>query len=401
MEANEGFSIREGNETLDLKTYGFRSAINSQGNSNTISDYLNVVYSQSTEYFRKNNEGSIERLELDRKNITNNLSLKKSKISELNSEINKNQFDIENLERSKIETITEDSVHIDVAPFYIGSFITLLLTFYLFVFYSSSGYSAFYGVKKGSLGFISSNVFNDAVNKGGGVIALIILFPVIFLGLGFLIHDNLEKNKLKEKAGKKKNYWMIISLLTITFIADAFIGYKISEGIHNNNFLTGVVTKEWRFDMVFIDINFYLVLLLGFVVYVIWGFLLHFVLSHNYLKGTPQLVKLEIEQIDKRIGELKEKTHRLTIAAGEAEREMTDLERDLEKLDYKLNRIKGGSALIDIESLKGFIGEFISGWLYYLSGYYTDGIKRNATIDEVVKQKDLWLVNKMQNLDNL
>ncbi|MBK7740473.1 MAG: hypothetical protein IPI42_07925 [Saprospiraceae bacterium] len=76
------------------------------------------------------------------------------------------------------------------------------------------------------------------------------------LGLGFLIHDALEKQK----------YLFITGLLTFTLIVDAIIGYKISQSIHNNEFNAGLTNELWRFDMIYSDINFYLVIALGFVV---------------------------------------------------------------------------------------------------------------------------------------
>ena len=126
---------------------------------------------------------------------------------------------------------------------------------------------------------------------------------MIFLGLGFLIHDSLEKNEKLAKEKKPKQFGLILLLLTITFIADAFIVYKISEGVHTNDFNAGRTDELWKFNMIFSDINFYLVLILGFVVYVIWGFLLHYVLSHPYLKTESEKVKLMIENVNNKIAE--------------------------------------------------------------------------------------------------
>ena len=69
------------------------------------------------------------------------------------------------------------------------------------------------------------------------------------MGLGFLIHDALEKSK----------YGFITLLLLFTLITDSFIGYKISQGIHTNEFNAGITNEQWRFSMIYSDINFYLI----------------------------------------------------------------------------------------------------------------------------------------------
>ncbi|MDZ4667463.1 MAG: hypothetical protein SGJ00_06215 [bacterium] len=76
---------------------------------------------------------------------------------------------------------------------------------------------------------------------------MIILFPVIFLGLGFLIHDALEKQK----------YFFITGLLSFPLIVDAIIGYKISQSICAKEFNAGLSDQLWQFNMIYSDINFY------------------------------------------------------------------------------------------------------------------------------------------------
>lgn len=258
-------------EKITYTQLGFRSAQKSQSAPDAIEGYLEIVYDKFLEEQKLDEQGLKDRISKLKAEVQQEKARKQDAIAEINAN-KRNKEDkekeIEELELEKIDIRNGEGETADTTPFIIGAFITLLLTLYLFVFYSSSGYSAFYGIKPGSLGFINPNVFADATNKGGGVIALIILFPVIFLGLGFLIHDSLEKNKKLDDENKPKQYGVIITLLLITLIADAFIGYKISEGVHNNEFNAGRTDELWKFNMIFSDINFYLVLILGFVVYV-------------------------------------------------------------------------------------------------------------------------------------
>ena len=321
--------------------YGFRSAQKSQSNHEAVEGYLNNVYDKFLEEQKLDEQGLKARIS----KLKAEVHQEKTKKNDATAEISSNkrhkedkEKDLEELELEKIEIRNGDGELGDTSSFIIGAFITFLLTLYLFVFYSSSGYSAFYGIKPGSLGFINPNVFADAQNKGGGVIALIILFPVIFLGLGFLIHNSLETNKKLISKGEPKSYVLIISLLIITLIADIFIGYKISQGVHTNEFNAGLTNDTWKFKMIFEDINFYLVLVLGFVVYVIWGFLLNYVLSHSYLKTESEKVKLMIENIN---GKITEKRNELTEIISKIHRLESDIINSDNKIQEKEKDILG------------------------------------------------------------
>lgn len=197
-------------EKITYNQLGFRSAQKSQSNPEAIEGYLEIVYDKFLEDQKLDEQGIKDRISKLRADVQQEKARKQDILADINaSKQNKEdkEKEIQELEMEKIDIRNGDGETGNTTPFVIGAFITLLLTLYLFVFYSSSGYSAFYGIKQGSLGFINPNVFTDATNKGGGVIALIILFPVIFLGLGFLIHDSLDKNKKLASEKKTEAIW--------------------------------------------------------------------------------------------------------------------------------------------------------------------------------------------------
>ena len=381
--------------------FGFKSAQYATSKPDTITNFLENVYEKFLNEQRLDEQGLKDRISKLRAEVQQ----KRAKRNETTAEISSNkQFkedkekEIEDMEIEKIDIKNGEGESGDTIPFVIAAFITIFLTFYLFVFYSSSGYSAFYGVKEHSIGFINPNVFTDATNKGGGVIALIVLFPVIFLGLGFLIHDSIEKNKKNDLNGKPRQYATIAALLFITLVADAFIGYKISQGMHVNEFNDGLTDELWKFSMIYSDINFYLVIILGFVVYVIWGFLLNYVLSHTYLKTENEKIKLMIENLNSKITEKKKeladivsKINNLTNFNVTLDHEISDKEKDI--IGYE-----NGVIPINIPLLKASVGEFMGGW-----GYYTNGAFRNnaeSFISAANINKDTWLNAKILNLNS-
>jgi hypothetical protein len=387
-------------EKITYTQLGFRSAQKSQSAPDAIEGYLEIVYDKFLEEQKLDEQGLKDRISKLKAEVQQEKARKQDAIAEINAN-KRNKEDkekeIEELELEKIDIRNGEGETADTTPFVIGAFITLLLTLYLLVFYSSSGYSAFYGIKPGSLGIINPNVFADATTKGGGVIALIILFPVIFLGLGFLIHDSLEKNKKLSDDNKPKQYGVIITLLLITLIADAFIGYKISEGIHNNDFTAGRTDKLWEFNMIFSDINFYLVLILGFVVYVIWGFLLHYVLSHPYLKTENEKIKLLIENINNRISDKRKELSEIIAKIHKLEGELVTIDNKVEEKQKDIIGYENGVIPINISSLKGSIGEFLGGWQNYTHGNSSSS-KATVLIENSIKNQNAWLQKKLESL---
>lgn len=387
-------------EKITYTQLGFRSAQKSQSAPDAIEGYLEIVYDKFLEEQKLDEQGLKDRISKLKAEVQQEKARKQDAIAEIYAN-KRNKEDkekeIEELELEKIDIRNGEGETADTTPFIIGAFITLLLTLYLFVFYSSSGYSAFYGIKPGSLGFINPNVFADATNKGGGVIALIILFPVIFLGLGFLIHDSLEKNKKLADDNKPKQYGVIITLLLITLIADAFIGYKISEGVHNNEFSAARTDKLWKFNMIFSDINFYLVLILGFVVYVIWGFLLNYVLSHPYLKTESEKIKLMVENINNRITEKRKELSDIIAKIHKLESELVTIDNKVEEKQKDIIGYENGVIPINIASLRGSIGEFMGGWQNYTHGN-SSATKATNLIENSIKNQNAWLQKKLESI---
>ncbi|MCM5529775.1 hypothetical protein [Parasegetibacter sp. NRK P23] len=384
-------------DKITFNQFGFRSAAKSQSRPDTVEGYLEIVYARFLEDQKLDEQGLKDRIAKLRAEVQQEKAKKQETIADVNaSKRNKEdkEKEIETLELEKIDIRNGDGETGDTTPFVIGAFITLLLTLYLFVFYSSSGYSAFYGIKPGSLGFINPNVFADATNKGGGVITLIILFPVIFLGLGFLIHDALEKNKKLVQERKPRQFALIIILLTITFIADAFIGYKISEGVHTNDFNAGRTEELWKFNMIYTDINFYLVLILGFVVYVIWGFLLHYVLSHPYLKTESEKIKLMVENINNRVSEKRKELSDIIAKIHKQESDIVTIDNKIEEKTKDIIGYENGKIPINEASLRGSVGEFMGGWQNYTYGNYSLK-KADELIQETIKRQNEWLSKKI------
>jgi hypothetical protein len=151
--------------------------------------------------------------------------------------------------------------------------------------------------------------------------------------------------------------------------------------------------------MIFSDINFYLVLVLGFVVYVVWGFLLNFVLSHSYLKTENEKIKLMIENVNTKITDKRKELSDIIAKIHKFESDITTCESKIQEKEKDIIGYENGVIPINISSLKGSIGEFMGGWQNYTYGIFDKdyAIKIN---DEAIKAQNVWLTNKIQNLNS-
>ncbi len=374
---------------ITYQHYGKVAARNMNANAGNLDSSLDNIYERFLNEQKLDEDGIKQRIKKLREEILQKRNQKEGVNVELLSVGQLKDATEDRIERLEIEKVTlkdTEAPAADYLPFVIGLFITILLTFYLFVFYSSSGYSAFYGVKQGSLGFINPNVFAEAKNKGGGVIALIVLFPVIFLGMGFLIHDALSKRK----------YLFIMCLLVFTLIADAIIGYKIAQGVHNNEFNADLTADQWQFHMVFSEINFYLVLVLGFVVYLIWGALLHYVLHKHYEMQPDKALEIRLENMDRKIFDQRQTLAEHQARINEFKGQLAIIENELSDKEKDVIGYENGVVPINISLLQSSIGEFMMGWFSYTNMMYpVDANKRSLEARE--KQKE-WLDIKILSL---
>ena len=201
-----------------------------------------------------------------------------------------------------------------------------------------------------------------------------------------MIHDALEKNK----------YGFITLLLLFTLITDAFIGYKISQGLHTNEFNAGLTSEQWKFSMIYTDINFYLVLALGFVVYVIWGFLLHYVLHKNKEMQPDKALELRLDNLNRKITERREELALIITKINDLKAQMGTLDNEISDKEEGMNGYENGVNPVDVPRLKSSVGKFMSGWFAYTALMYpSDANKRNQEANEMQKA---WLTKKLDSL---
>ncbi len=244
------------------------------------------------------------------------------------------------------------------ASFIIGSVILGFLTIYLFIFYSSATYSAFFkNFSLNEIGVANSifdaNALSKAYNDGFTELVLLLTIPFVFLGLGYLIH------KFQEQKGFQK-YLKVAMLVLVTFLFDAILAFEITEKIYN-------IKKENSFDkipdyttaMAIANYGFWLIIFAGFVVYLIWGFVFDFIMDAY---GKMDKVRVAIQEKDKQI--------------LLAESELKDLEVQIDKMNHVIaehkKEINKLQAILDScivpKEFEHDIYQFMTGWLSWMKG---------------------------------
>ncbi|MEL6987850.1 MAG: ABC transporter permease, partial [Bacteroidota bacterium] len=216
---------------------GYDDAKNASGNTQILGNCLNHLY-QDFKTEQMEDEVSQKKLKLPHERA---LKKTNSEIEQLEEQTNlqeetiqQQKDQIQNLDHEMIDVKADPSKYgLEVnkrprAQFYIGLGILLPITVYLFVFYISASYSAFFKNFESNIlanaifdGQALSKAFSDGVLEGFFVLTI----PFVFMGLGYLLHM-FQKSK-------SKNRFQIIFLYVVTFIFDAILAYLIEKKIYD------------------------------------------------------------------------------------------------------------------------------------------------------------------------
>lgn len=379
------------NEDTDYYNYGLKSALQSNCNPNVIIDFLEGIYINLS---GKKPEDNID-LKETIAYTQNALIIDQQKQTDLKAQIgstqqliNQTKADLESLEMDKADY---ENKHISSnnqgVNFTLAIIVVVFLSCFLFLFYASAGYTALYGLNKDSNGFLNTELFQSARERGVEVLGFVILFPTLFFAVGFALHIALDNQKNHVHL---KTVNPVIPIIAITFTADLILGYKISEGLHNNTYNKGLVEEVWRFRMIFTDVTFYLVLIIGFAAYILWGFLLHFVLSHPNLKSET----IDILYTNTKIQTKREALNNLNQTLQVLKDQLTKVSKEIAIKINQLQQLELGQIPISYSILKTTSDAFISGFkaqiIYSLSSE-PDHLKLCRVIDRI--QAD-WLAEK-------
>jgi len=354
---------------ITYEEWGFESAGKSNGLEMPFKGWLNLV----REYFRKEsleNQKETEKVVNDAKT---DLQKREIQIQQKEDEIKRIEETKISPLKQKIELLKKEMIRIKENPqeilkdkvgkvgFIIGTLILIALSIYLFIFYSSASFSAFFKEFKPDDVGMAGSIFDPkaievAYEDGITEAILILTIPFMFIGLGFLIHKFQEKKELK-------SYLKVIGLIVVTFIFDFILAYEITQKIYEikKEGSLGENFPDYTVALAFQSVNFWLIIFAGFVVYLVWGFIFDFVMeSYDKLDIVKQALKAretEIKLYETDINKFRKEI-------GSLNNEITKLKLEIADLEKVIN---GNTIIVNWEGYRKSIFEFVSGWGHWMS----------------------------------
>ena len=345
------------------KSKGHIDAGACRGSSLALQTGLQAVYMQLARYIQQDKRTQDERknktkqeisgLVAKNANVENKIKAEQDKLTREENKIEKTIKEIYEIKENP-RSISGDSFA--RASFWIGLVIILFLTVYLFVFYSSASFSAFFKELDPSKIKISDAIFDaqaisNAWDRGFTALIFILAIPAVFLGLGFLIH------KFSEEKGMSK-YLKISSLIAVTFIFDFIIAYEILGKISKIMAKEVFALSDMTISKAVQDVNFWAIIFAGFIVYIIWGLVFDFTMR-EYEKMDK--VRYAIRNKEQKLAEYKIECKQIRDSISNLQSEKDSTQGEIDKLKIQLENY-----VLYFNDVREGVNNYFSGWIGYL-----------------------------------
>ena len=237
----------------------------------------------------------------------------------------------------------------------LGMTILIPLTLYLFLFYSSTFYSAFFKQWAEDANVMNAmfdaNALSNAANASTTVLCFVLFAPVIFMGLGFSLHFfSVQETWTK--------YIKMMAIITVTFIFDAILAYMIGKHLHEIEVIIGTASLGSTYGVTeaLSDINSWAVIFCGFIVYIIWGIVFDMTMTaYNKL----DLNKVRTKSIDKSIEDTQNLLKQEKNNESSLEKSVHELNNQIESIVSQISN----KVLIDKSAIRTEMVNFFSGWM--------------------------------------
>jgi len=341
-------------EYVNLQDFGYEKSGHVKGDPEIYTSYLNRILNGDLvdEKFSGMNEDEKPEQREELRKLEAQLKDAKSKNEQFNVQIKEktDKIDVRREEllelHKKYEADPEAMKRETFSPFKFGisAFILIMLTGYLFFFYVSAAYKALYTDFEGIAERIAAGLGTGSIMPKPAELAealqynfLLFLVPFVFYAFGWAFHVILEMKH-------KQKYVFLGGLITVTFFVDFLLALLIHNNTEYAKELMGLSTKSWIADPAF-----FMILFLGFIVYLLWSILLDSIVR----EWTKRLVTINLKKIIKHLREDIKVLQSKIIPEEPIRFDIANLREDL------------GTVILG--NLKSYIDQFTTGWISYLS----------------------------------
>ena len=346
--------VKHSVDRVNLYDFGYEKSGNVKGDTEVYRSFLSQIkngdlvepdYQGFTAEEKKERIKEIKSLEKEAKSLEKENAVIEEEIKEKEQEIEKYRKDLLNIKKVS----SKDKDHLkentfSVFKFSLNLLILVVLSVYLFFFYVSATYKALYVDFEGIAESISQGAGTGSIMPGAYELmeamsfnVMLVLVPFVFYAFGWAFHVLLEmKSKLK---------FLFLSLLVaVTFTVDFLLALIIHNNTEMAKELMGLNSTPWSQSS-----GFYIILFLGFLVYVIWSVLLDSLLREWDKKHVANNIKRIMKHIQEDIEILRGKL------------------ADVKSVYQKIEDYREDVATISKGNLKKYIDQFHSGWISYLA----------------------------------
>jgi hypothetical protein len=341
-------------ERVNLSDFGYEKSGNVKGDPKIYLSYLKRIMNGdlvTEDYNGVSEEEKIEKrreitvlekkeqeIEKSNKKFEKEIQEKKKKIDEYNQKL----LDLK--EKNNEDPGLAKNQTFSPFKFSINLFILVMLTGYLFFFYVSAAYKALYtdfeaiadkiaqGIGTGSI-MPGPYELNEAISYN----FLLFLVPFIFYAFGWAFHVILDMSH-------KVKYIFMGLLIAVTFTVDFLLAMIIHNNTEMAKEMMGLNTVSWSMSS-----TFYIILFLGFLVYIIWSILLDSLLREWDKGQIPRNIKKIIKHLKKDVLNLEEKKNSNV------------------SISEKIHQLREDISTVMYGNLQKYIDQFSTGWISYLS----------------------------------
>jgi len=354
-------------DRVNLYDFGYEKSGSVKGDPDLFDAYLNRIlngdlveskYDGFTEDEKKERIKQIKALEIQlRKNEEVNSKVEEE-VKAKEKDIDKYRKDLLQIRerRSKDKEVLKKE-SFSALKFTLNLFLLAMLSVYLFFFYVSATFKALYVDFEGIAERIARGEGTGSIMPGAYELAealqynyLLFVVPFVFYAFGWAFHIILEM-----KAQSKLVF--LSMLITVTFAVDFLLAMIISNNTENAKSLMGLQAISWNQSP-----TFYIILFLGFLVYIIWSILLDSLLREWDKKEITNNLRRIIKHLQADIKVMKLKLLDVTAIKNK----IADYREDASTMMYG--------------NLKKYIDQFTSGWIAYLAPSNMKEVKEKCLI---------------------
>lgn len=363
---------QEAREQVRITYYqsGYGASIKASGNGTVFGAALHNLYNSFEDMCRKqiNEQQRLKQPYIEnQEKLRTNLKKKETAHSIyedskaiIEKDINKHKFEIVDVKQSP-EKYGIDSDKRPKAQFYIGLFLLLPITIYLFVFYISASYSGFFkDFETGSLtaAIFDANALGKAIDDGWLEAVFVGTIPFVFMGLGYLVH-------MFQKTKGWRSFVKLAFLFLLTFIFDLILAYLIEKKIF---LFDAVLGEKFTPTDAIQSVNFWGIIFAGFIVYVIWGLVFDFVMKeHENVDKIKAFIRGKQEEIEN----AEHRKNEILSQIGVVKKDITEINGSISELQKKIDGF-----VFPVKEYLHYHYQYVEGWYQAISSELKFPIKQ-------------------------